>query len=80
MPEQVATYRRVKLHEGNKERGKALSARVSPLVDESIAVTTVPAASLTWQEALMLLRLRWHIDLLFKRWKHEREAAGCATR
>jgi hypothetical protein len=35
----------------------------------SILITNVPAARLTVQEALIVARTRWQIELLFKLWK-----------
>src|SRR5204862_6990366 len=71
VPQEVAKYRRTKLRAENQERGSVLSDRVSRLADWSVAVTTIPTPLLTWEEALVLLRLRWQIELLFKLWKHD---------
>lgn len=68
---EVAAFRRSKLKEDNRQRGQALSERTRRLADWSVAVTTVPEELLRWEEALVLLRLRWQIELLFKLWKHE---------
>jgi len=69
--EEVAEHRRQKLKRENQQRGQALSPRVKALAGWSIAVTTVPETVLCWQEAIVLLRLRWHMELLFKRWKDD---------
>jgi len=69
VPEQVAAHRRQKVRAENKERGQTVSPRTLRLTEWSVAVTTVATSLLTWQEALVLLRLRWQIELLFKLWK-----------
>jgi hypothetical protein len=69
--EKVAAHRRKKMRRESKERGDTLSKRVSDLAAWSIAVTTVPEELLNWEEAVVLLRLRWQIELLFKLWKDD---------
>lgn len=69
VPEAVAQQRRRRLKRAAAKQGKTLSARVDLLAGWTIVVTTVPAALLSLEEALILLRLRWQIELLFKLWK-----------
>ena len=40
----------------------------------TLLVTNIPAEELSIQEALILLRLRWQIELLFKLWKQYAQA------
>jgi hypothetical protein len=69
VPPEVAKRRRKRLRQQNLERGQTLSKRVEWLAGWTIAVTTVPVDLLQLDEALVLLRLRWQIELLFKLWK-----------
>lgn len=71
VPEEVAKERRRRLRREAKTRGQVLSQRVNRLAGWTIVVTTVPRELLSLEEALVLLRLRWQIELLFKLWKQE---------
>jgi Transposase DDE domain len=66
---EVAARRRRRLRRDAQKRGKVLSERVNELAGWSLAVTTLAANLLSWTEALVLLRLRWQIELLFRLWK-----------
>ncbi|MDQ3328590.1 MAG: transposase, partial [Chloroflexota bacterium] len=39
------------------------------LADWNVLITNVPAALLSLEEAMVVMRLRWQIELLFKLWK-----------
>src|SRR5205085_3431503 len=52
-----------------KRKGKKISAARLRLADWTIVLTNVPHALLSVQEALVLLRVRWQIELLWKLWK-----------
>ena len=69
VPQEVADQRRRKLREDARRRQKTVSQRALALADWTVLVTNVPADMLTLQEALVLLRSRWQIELLFKLWK-----------
>lgn len=70
VPEDQANRRRQKLREDTrKKRGCEPSADRLAWCDWTILVTNVPAALLTPQEAAVLYRARWQVELLFKRWK-----------
>jgi hypothetical protein len=69
VPPAVAAERRRKLKADAKRKGQTLSARRLALADWSLFVTNVPPEQLTLAEALVLARLRWQIELLFKLWK-----------
>jgi hypothetical protein len=69
VPAEVAKQRRKRGRQEARERGQASSKRASILAQWTIAVTTVPSALLSLPEALVLLRLRWHIEWLFTLWK-----------
>jgi hypothetical protein len=67
-PEQAVITRR-KLKRAARKRGQTLSQKRLALADWVLYVTNVPVALLTTNEALVLTRVRWQIELLFKLWK-----------
>jgi hypothetical protein len=69
VPQEVADQRRRKLQEEARRRRQPLSQRTLALADWTILVTNVPQTRLSLTEALILLRSRWQIELLFKLWK-----------
>lgn len=69
VPQEVADQRRRRLHREFRDKGKTPSARVLALAAWTTMVTSVPDDQLSVEEALVLLRARWQIELLFKLWK-----------
>ena len=69
VPAPVAAERRRKLKADAKRKGQTLSSARLALCDWSLFVTNVPEELLTPAEILVLARLRWQIELLFKLWK-----------
>ena len=69
VPPPVAAHRREKIREDARRRRQKVSAECLALADWTIVVTNVPRAMLSFAEALVLLRIRWQIELLFKLWK-----------
>ena len=69
VPEEVANERRRKLRAEAKRRGQTVSKVRLALADWTIYVTNVPVDLLSLEEALVLARVRWQIELLFKLWK-----------
>jgi hypothetical protein len=69
VPEEVTNRRRQRLKEEARRRGRAVSTKTLALAAWTILVTNVPAEMLSLQEALVMLRVRWQIELLFKLWK-----------
>ena len=67
---QAAETRR-KLKKAARKRGQTTSKARLALADWVIYVTNVPADQLSLEEALVLVRVRWQIELLFKLWKSE---------
>jgi hypothetical protein len=69
---QAAARRRRRLQRTTKrKRCRAVSPERLALCAWDIAITNVPPALLTAEESRILLRARWQIELLFKRWKSE---------
>lgn len=69
VPQAVADERRRKLRAQAKREGKTPSQRLLALADCSFFVTNVPSERLSIEEAFVIARLRWQIELLFKLWK-----------
>lgn len=69
VPQEVADQRRRRLRAEVRDKGTTPSARLLALAEWTSVVTTVPVDQLSVREALVLLRARWQIDLLFKLWK-----------
>lgn len=69
VPPAVAAERRRRLKEQARRKGQTVSKARLALADWTLLVTNVPSTLLTLEEALLLARLRWQIELLFKLWK-----------
>jgi hypothetical protein len=69
VPQAVAAERRRRLRAAARKKGRMVSARRLALAAWTMLVTNVPADRVTVQEALILGRARWQIELLFKLWK-----------
>ena len=69
VPQDVAATRRRKLREAARKKGRQVSARCLALAAWTLLVTNLPSTRLTLREALVLGRVRWQIELLFKLWK-----------
>lgn len=67
--EEVANERRRRIRADATRRGKTPSKRQLKLAEWTILVTSVPYKLLTLDEAFVLMRVRWQIELLFKLWK-----------
>ena len=63
--------RKPKEQRQGKRKGKKVSAARLRLADWTILLTNVPKTLLSVQEALVLLRVRWQIELLWKLWKQQ---------
>ena len=69
VPEAVAQQRRDRALADAKDRGQPLRPATLALCDWTVIATNLPPHALTVDDALLLLRLRWQIELLFKLWK-----------
>ncbi len=69
VPPQVAAQRRRKLREYARKKQTPLSAELLELAGWTLLLTNIPADQLSIPEARVVLRVRWQIELLFKRWK-----------
>ncbi len=71
VPQEVANQRRCRLHADARRRGQAVSGERLRLADWTLFCTNVPATLLSGPEVLVVARVRWQIELLFKLWKRD---------
>src|ERR687885_1300452 len=69
VPQEVADQRRRKLREEARDKGCQVSARRLALAAWVIFITNAPPEVIALEAALVLGRVRWQIELLFKLWK-----------
>ena len=70
VPEELANRRRQKLIKATRSKsGRQPSAGSLAACDWEFMVTNLSAEQLSVEEAIVLYRARWQIELLFKRWK-----------
>jgi hypothetical protein len=69
VPAAIAARRRRTLREIHCKRGKTPSRGALAMCDWNVLITDLPQKKLTINEAIVLYRSRWQIELLFKRWK-----------
>jgi hypothetical protein len=71
LPKQVAAARRRKAKQKAKADGrrKVPTERTLQLLDWAIFITNVPSEMLTVEQIVLIYRLRWQIELIFKLWK-----------
>ena len=69
VPPAVAQTRRRQLRAAARREGQTPSRARLALADWTLALTNVPAERLSGAEVLVLLGVRWQIELVFKLWK-----------
>lgn len=69
VPQEVADQRRRRIRKAARDKGVTPSAAALALAGWTILITNIPATLLTLAEALILIKVRWQIELLFKLWK-----------
>jgi hypothetical protein len=68
-PQEVVDQRRRRLRQEARDKGQMVSALRMALAAWTVFVTTIPPELLRVEEALVLGRSRWQIELLIKLWK-----------
>jgi hypothetical protein len=71
VPKAVADQRREELLADAQRRGEPVSEETLRLADWTMLITAVPARRLRFEEALVLLRERWQLELVYKLWKQD---------
>jgi len=71
VPKEVGDQRREDLLRDAQRRGQTVSEETLRLADWTILLTDVPTKRLCFEEALVLLRERWQMEVLYKLWKSD---------
>lgn len=69
VPEEIASKRRRELHKEARHKGQAVSQKRLKMADWTIYISNAPLKLMNLEEAMVLYRVRWQIELLFKLWK-----------
>ncbi len=69
VPKEVADERRARIREIAQAHGRTPDEEVLYLADWTIVLTNVPRRWLSTEQVLVILRLRWQIERLFRLWK-----------
>jgi hypothetical protein len=68
-PASVVRKRRQRLEKDAARRSRPVSQQQRDWCRWTVVVTNIPPEQLSIHEALVLLKMRWQMELLFKRWK-----------
>lgn len=71
LPDEVVAERRRKAKLNAKRRGDSCSQRHLDLLAWALFITNVPANWLSPQQLMLVYRVRWHVELVFKLWKSQ---------
>lgn len=74
VPEEVAIKRQESHYRKAQKHSRKPNKKILDLCGWTVIITNIPADELSHQEALVLLRARWQIELLFKLWKQYAQA------
>ncbi len=69
VPARVAEQRRAQEHAAAQREGRAVRTVVLALAPWTVLLTSLAPDALSVREALVLARLRWQVELVFKCWK-----------
>ena len=69
VPEQVYEERIKKVNKKNKAKGYTTSDDYKARCRFNLFITNVPSKNISLQEVMLLYRLRWQVELMFKSWK-----------
>lgn len=67
--DRVAEQRRADERAAARGEGRAVRPTVLALAGWTVLLTSLPREDLSVRQALVLLRLRWQVELVFKQWK-----------
>jgi hypothetical protein len=71
VPDEVAEERKERIHRIAQKNGDVPSKEILALAHWTIVITNIPRKRATYSEILVLLRLRWQIERLFRLWKED---------
>jgi hypothetical protein len=76
LTDEVVAERRRKAKLNAKRRGKSCSQRHLDLLAWSLFITNVPSDWLSPQQIMVIYRVRWQVELVFKLWKSQANLDG----
>jgi hypothetical protein len=79
VPQEAAEQRRRRLSEYARKKQVPLKAETLALTEWTLLITNVPEERLSLGEALVLSRVRWQVELLFKLWKSHLRVDECRS-
>jgi Transposase DDE domain len=71
VPEDVAKERQERIRRTAQKNGDVPSEEILELAHWTIVITNIPCKRASYSEILVLLRLRWQIERLFRLWKED---------
>jgi hypothetical protein len=80
VPQEVADQRRQRLKDTYRKKGRQPSEKLLQLAEWTIVLTNISPSLLSLKEALLLLKVRWQIEILFKLWKEYLSMDECNSR
>jgi IS4 transposase len=69
VPDDVAKERQKRIREEARDHGRVPTEELLELAHWTIVITNIPRKMAGYEEILVLLRLRWQIERLFRLWK-----------
>jgi hypothetical protein len=69
VPAAVAAQRRRRIEDEAHRKQRPMANDALALADWTIVITNVPPGQLSLSEAMVLMKIRWQIELFFKLWK-----------
>jgi hypothetical protein len=76
VPQEVADRRRQAAYEKARKHGRTPGAECLAWCDWTLLVANCPVELLSWKEVVILYRIRWQIELMFKLWKSHNHLAS----
>ena len=71
VPDEVAEERKERIHRTAQKNGDIPSEEILALAHWTMVITNIARKRATYSEILVLLRLRWQIERLFRLWKED---------
>jgi DDE family transposase len=71
VPDEVAEERQKRIREKAEDQGRAPTEETLALAHWTILITNIPRKMANCSEIIVLLRLRWQIERLFRLWKED---------
>ena len=75
VPQEIAARRRQEAKKKARKDGRTPTKEHLAWMEYSLYVTNCDEEKLTWKEVVVLYRMRWQIELLFKLWKSDNRLA-----